>query len=210
MAIVPRVDDMVLRTADFWAVSHVPCIEHLEAVTRNRTCCLETFLCDFRDCDFEAEFLEMFLRYCPAMTSLVMANIGYRVSDELIRKLPQYCPNLQKLILRYGNNSDDAVIHALRGFMALSKLTCIQLELEELTDAILPDLIELSKHSPMLKNISVSGSKVTKDAILQALVERQFQCIIAPSSTKDGWWIANELSKLGLDHLRLRVDLEEV
>lgn len=84
----------------------------------------------------------------------------------------------------------------------------IQLELEELTDAILPDLIELCKHSPLLEYVSVSGSKVTKEAILQALMGKQIQCVIAPSSKQDGWWIANQLSRLGLSHLRLKLDLE--
>lgn len=208
MSVVPRVDHLVLRSADFWAVDHVPVEENFIAITRNRTCRLETFHCGFSECDLQAEFVETFVRHCPAMTSLIMANISYYVSDDLIRKLPQYCPNIQTLILRNGNNSEDAVIHALRGYAAASKLTCIHhLELEVLTDAILPDLIELSKHSPVMKNISVSGSKVSKDAILQALVKQQILCIIAPSSKQDGVWIASELSKLGLHHLRLKLDL---
>lgn len=139
--------------------------------------------------------IQAFLVRCVNLTNLSLTE-GQNVEDEDLRNLPVYCPHLNKLCLNAASKlTDDAVIAALEG-LAHNNMKCIVLHGSALlTDAV---LLKIDQCCPHLIELSLHGTAVTKEAVLEFLLSRPKPCALkkfTPPTREMREWVKEQVTE---------------
>lgn len=168
-------------------------IDVMELLWRRFGHCLQEIIISL-DMSVAEKDVRQLLQHCPYLTCICLYNC-HQLTDDLLVELPRFCP----LITQIGfgeaiHITDNGLLGALTSYQGNVMRSISICGCHQLTDMVLFGIADLF---PTLERLSIQESSITREAVLQLILENSFHPAAIDVDVSVKMWLSQHLQMLG-------------